>query len=381
MKKVILTITLIFTIMPIFSQPEHVKKFLKCGFPRLTDYKCFEYDTINTENPVFLKNAETYNQAQISRRYLTRMHVFRTAAYLVIQNDEVIFENYWLNFNKDSVMNSFSVAKSIVALLLGVAMEDGKIESLNQKVCEFLPEYCKDEDTTLRIIDLLSMSSGLSWSEEFANPRSDIAMAYYGDKLDSLIQNTHVKETPGQKWNYQCGNTVLLAKIIEKATGQSISQYAEEKLWKPLGATHTAYWGKSGDGMTKAFCCFYATPRDFAKLGLLVLHKGKYNGKQIVSEKFIETVTQPANWLTYKKKPVDFYALHFWLIKHHNQQIPYFSGMFGQYIFIFPEQNTVVVRFGEMLNELKIEPLPPDVKLYLKVADHILKENQHIVKK
>ncbi len=376
MKKTLLTIILTLTIMPIFSQPEHVKKFLKCGFPRLTDYKCFEYDTIKTYNPAPLQIAETYNQAQIPRHFLTRMHVLRTAAYMVIKDDKIIYENYWLNFDKDSVMNSFSVAKSIVALLLGVAMEDGKIESLNQKVCEFLPDFCNDADSSLRIIDLLSMSSGLSWSEEFANPRSDIAMAYYGDKLDSLIKATHVKDTPGKKWNYQCGNTVILAMIIEKATGQKIAEYAEEKLWKPLGAEHTAYWGKSGDGLTKAFCCFYATPRDFAKLGLLVLHNGKYNGKQILSPKFLDTVLQPADWLTYKKKKVDFYALHFWLVKHHGQTIPYFSGMFGQYIFIFPRENAVVVRFGEMLNELRVEPLPPDVKLYLRVADHILKDDE-----
>lgn len=375
MKKFSLILILTTLSMGLFSQPEHIRKFLKCGFPRLQDYRCFNYDSIKTGENIFeLQKAENYNQKQIPRRYLTRMHIMRTSAFLVIKNNKIIHEEYWLNFNKDSLMNSFSVAKSIVAILLGIAIDEGYINNLEQKVSFFLPWFNVGRDSSLRLIDLLSMSSGLNWTEEFANPMSDIAMAYYSNKLDSLIKNTHVKTKPGKKWNYQCANTILLSLIIEKVTGMPISKFAEEKLWKPLGASHTALWGKSGEnGPTKAFCCFYATARDFAKLGLLVLNKGKFNGKQIVSKNYINKIIQPASWLKYKKKNVDFYALHFWLVKYKGEEIPYFCGLFGQYIFILPKENAVVVRFGEMVNELKIEPVPPDVKLYLNAAEKLLK--------
>ncbi len=361
--------------MPIFSQPDHISKLFKCGFPKLTDYEYFEYDTVHSLNPHRLKTAENCNVGRIPKHLLTQMIFMRTSAYLVVKNDEIIYEQYWLNYDSSSVMNSFSIAKSVVALLLGIAIDEGHIQSINQHVNDFLPQFSQGLDTTLRIVDLLAMSSGTNWSEDFANINSDIVMAYYGSDLDTIINNIHLSEPPGNRWNYQCGNTLLLAKIIETATHRKLYDYAQEKLWLPLGASHDAYWAKdkSLNGRNKAFCCFYATPRDFAKLGLLVLNKGYYNGKQIVSKEYINTVTSPAYWVTHRKRSVDFYALHFWLVDYKKHKIPYFCGMLGQYIFVIPEENAVVVRFGEMLNELRVMPVPPDVKLYLSAAKHILK--------
>ncbi len=361
-----------------FSQPDYWKKFLNCGFPKLSDYKCFNYDTIKkSQNPIFLKKSDNYNSYTLNKRLRNRFKLMRTTSFLVVQNDKIIYEKYWLKYTEDSVMNSFSVAKSIVAILLGIAIDQGKINSIDDKVYSYLPWFNQGKDTLLTIKDLLSMSSGLSWEEEFTNPFSDIAQAYYGEHLDSLIKSSHVMTTPGKTWDYQCGNTVLIALIIEKATGMPLPAYAEKYLWQPLGASDDAYWGKSGN-VTKAFCCFYATARDFAKLGLLVLHNGKFNGRQIVSAGYIKEVIKPAKWLTYgkKNKSVDFYGLHFWLIKYNNKYYPYFSGMFGQYIIILPEYNAVVVRTGEMVNELKILPVPPDIKYYLKAAIKIIKNNK-----
>lgn len=374
MKKIIFIFVIVGFSIISYSQNEHIAKFFECGFPRLDDYNCYFYDTVKTQDPQAIKLADNYNQQKIPANYERRMNFMRTAAYLIIKDDQIVYENYWLQFNENSLLNSFSVAKSIVALLVGIAIDEGKIKSLNDKVLEYLPWFNDDLDSSCRIIDLLSMSSGLSWSEEFANPYSDVVKAYYGNYLDSLIKSTHVKYIPGEKWDYQCGNTVLLSMILEKATGISMPKYAEEKLWIPLGAEHNAYWGKSDtNGLTKAFCCFYATPKDFAKLGLLVLHKGNYMGTQIISEEYINKVTNPSNWLVYDKKTVNFFGLHFWLVKHYGENLPYFSGMFGQYIIVYPRENAVVVRFGEMINELRIEPVPFDLQLYLKVADKFIK--------
>lgn len=373
-KRIIFVIVLNSILMPTFSQPEHIQKFLKCGFPRLSDYKCYDYDTLKATNPLALDYAFGANYYNLPRRIKLEMSLMRTMAFLVIKDNKVIFEKYYLGANKTSKFNSFSVAKTIVSLCIGIAIDEGYIESVNQKVSDFLPFYNVGNDTSLRIIDLLTMSSGTKWNEDFANPFSDIIMAYYGSNLDSLIEQNHVVSQPGVEWKYQCGNTLLLAKVLEKATGEPLWQYAYKKLWQPLGAQHDAYWSKDKiNGTTKAFCCFYATAEDYAKLGLLVLNKGKYNGVQIVSSKYIDEMIKPATWLKYKNKPVDFYAKHIWLVKHNNEIIPYFSGMFGQYIFMFPKENALVVRFGEMVNELAIVPLPRDVSIYLKAADNLLK--------
>jgi CubicO group peptidase (beta-lactamase class C family) len=368
--------------MALLSQPDHVQRFFKCGFPRLSDYKCFNYDTISASNPKELSISPFLNTYEIPRRFMTRMMLMRTTAFIVIKDNQTIYEQYWLNFDSSSVMNSFSVSKSIVALLLGIAIKEGKVESINQRVSDFLPQFKNENDSVLRIIDLLTMSSGLNWNEDFTNPFSDIVVAYYGSDIDSLIKKIKVVEEPGKKWKYLCGNTIILSLLLEKATGVPIYQYAQEKLWIPLGAEKDAYWSKDDSwGITKAFCCFYATPRDFAKLGILVLNKGMYNGQQIVPKEYIETITKPSTWLQYNRKPVDFYGQHIWFAKHNNEMIPYFSGMFGQYVFIFPKENAIVVRFGEMLNELTIMPLPPDVPLYLKVADKVLKHYDAELKK
>jgi len=373
MKAKILTIILIFSTMQLFSQTDHIQKFFKCGMPTLSDYKCFDYDTIKSSNSTEIPISSECNTAEIPKRFLAQMMFMRTSAFLVIKNDSIVYEQYWLDYNQDSIMNSFSVSKTIVSLLVGIAIGGGKIDSINQNVSDFIPEL-KDSTYTLRIVDLLTMSSGINWSEDFANPMSDVVMAYYGANLDSLIKSKKITDEPAKKWKYQCGNTLLLSMILEKSTGVSIYKYAEEKLWKPIGATSNALWGKDTSiGTTKAFCCFYATPRDFAKLGLLVLNKGNYNGQQIVPTEYINTMTQPATWLKNKRKDVKFYGLHIWRAKYHRDYIPYFSGMFGQYIFIFPKENAVVVRFGEMLNELRILPEPPDVALYLKVSSKIIK--------
>ena len=362
-----------FSNMPIFQHHSHIFKFLKCGLPKLEDYPSFDYDIIESKNPTEWELSKEYNKKQIPLRFQAQMVVMRTASYIVIKDDKILFEEYWLNYTKESKLNSFSASKSIVALLIGVAIQEKKIQSINQKVSDFLPEFSKGDNNLLRIIDLLSMSSGLNWSEDFANLFSDIVVAYYGTSIEKLMKKTQVEEIPGKKWSYQCGNTIVLAMLLEKATGVKITNYLEEKLWTPLGATQSAYWGKDKpNGITKSFCCLYATPRDFARLGLLVLNKGKHNNKQIVPAEYIKTITQPADWLLYKRKLVDFYGLHFWLADFKNKKIPYFSGLLGQYIFVLPEQNAVVVRFGEMINELSIMPLPPDVPLYLKVANKLL---------
>jgi CubicO group peptidase (beta-lactamase class C family) len=205
--------------------------------------------------------------------------------------------------------------------------------------------------------------------------------AYYGYPLDQLLHQVHVKHQPNKKWRYQCVNYILAGLIIEKATGMSLGDFTQKYLWTPMGAEHTAYWGKDkSSGYPRSFCCLYATARDFAKLGLILLHNGHWNNQQIIPENYIKQMLNPASQLKYKwLRKVDFYKLGLWIYPRKKIKVYYFAGVYGQYIFVLPDKNAVIVRLGQMVNQLDVMRIPPDVPLYLKIGTEILNqyENQN----
>jgi CubicO group peptidase (beta-lactamase class C family) len=163
--------------------------------------------------------------------------------------------------------------------------------------------------------------------------------------------------------------------VVESATGQRISNYASDKIWKHIGARHDALWClDQEDGMEKAYCCFNTNVRDFARFGQLVLNNGSWNDLQIVSEKYILDATSPKEYLIDKQsdKPLDFYGFQWWIINYKGHQIPYMRGILGQYIFSIREKNAVVVRLGHDRSEEKINHHPKDVYDYLDAAFQIL---------
>jgi CubicO group peptidase (beta-lactamase class C family) len=133
-----------------------------------------------------------------------------------------------------------------------------------------------------------------------------------------------------------------------KATGKSVTQYATEKLWQPLHMEQQALWSTDhANGMEKAFCCLSATARDYAKLGQLVLQGGRWDSTQVIPAAYIKEATSPATYLLNKKnQPVNHYGYQFWIMHHKNLTIPYFCGIIGQFIFVIPEKNAVIVRLG-----------------------------------
>ena len=191
------------------------------------------------------------------------------------------------------------------------------------------------------------MSSGLDWDENYYNPFGKTAESYYGSSLKNLILNLKVVETPGIKWDYSSASTQLLTFILEKATKKTISDYASEKLWIPLGAKHSALWGtdtKNGD--EKGFCCINSNIRDFARLGKLYLNYGNWNGKQILDSNFIIDATTASNLI--KKNGVlnINYGYHFWLAKKDGEDVYYARGLWGQYVICIPEKNLIIARLG-----------------------------------
>lgn len=167
----------------------------------------------------------------------------------------------------------------------------------------------------------------------------------------------------------------MLAEIVRVATGQNLSHYASEKLWKPLGARKPALWSlDKKEGYEKAYCCFNSNARDFALLGALINHKGYWNGQRIISEAYLNEATSAATYLKDKDgESLNFYGFQYWITNYMNTPIPYARGILGQYIFSIPEENTIIVRLGHERNTQKIDNHPTDVYAYINMGMELIK--------
>ena len=184
------------------------------------------------------------------------------------------------------------------------------------------------------------MASGLDWKESSKDPLSENAESYYGSDLYGLVHRQKRISEPGKLFNYQSGNSQVLGFIVEKATGMGLSDYLQEKIWKPMGAEHEAYWSLDEEnGDEKAFCCLYSTARDFGKLGKLILNKGKMNGRQIIPEWYMEELVSLAPMDTEEGIKNQRYGLHIWIYKDPIENIAYCRGIKGQYIMSLPKEN------------------------------------------
>ncbi|SMO71163.1 CubicO group peptidase, beta-lactamase class C family [Saccharicrinis carchari] len=357
--------------------PAYLQNSIRYLFPGIQDHRIFENREVKANSPIPWELASDYMQHSLLKSERDTLEHYKSVAYLIIQNNAIVYEEYWDGYGPGSLSNSFSAAKSIVGLLIGVAIDEGLIEDVEQAVGDFIPEYNTPPNKQLKIKHLLTMSSGLNWNESYANPFSITTKAYYGKKVNQLVKNLTVIETPGKEFHYKSGDTQLLSLILKKATGKSLSAYASEKLWTPLGAEKAALWSLDKNrGDEKAYCCFNSNARDFARLGKLILNNGMMNGKQLVPTKYIKESISPARHLVHHedKKPVDFYGYQWWILHHEGDTIPYARGIYGQYIFALKNHNAVVVRLGHERNNRYINHHPAEIFSYVSTAKRILEE-------
>lgn len=215
-----------------------------------------------------------------------------TQGFLFIQNDTIQYENYWRGQQEDTRHISWSMAKSYVSTLFGIAIEEGHIKSIDQTVDEYLPELIGSGYDNVKIKDVLQMSSGVKFNEDYSDPTSDINRYWedfvFGGSQDEFAATLENERPPGTYNKYVSIDTHILGMIIVKATGKSLTDYLEEKIWKPTGSEYDAYWLADTYGMEQANGGLNATLRDFAKLGRLYLNKGNWEGNQIVSANWIE---------------------------------------------------------------------------------------------
>jgi len=359
-----------------FSLPKYAQRALIYQKVGIDDYTIFHNRPVNADKPQEWGTDTLSYQLKLDSVTQQQFNDYQTIAYLIIKDGKIIFEQYWDGYGTESLTNSFSMSKSIIGLLIGAAIDDGYIDSLNQFVSDFIPEYKTTKNKNLKIKDVLTMSSGLNWDESYGSLFSTTTEAYYGKDIKKLIYSLEVVEEPGIKFKYLSGNTQLLAMVIENATGKKVSDYAADKFWKPMGAVNKALWCLDNeDGMEKAYCCFNSNARDFARWGYLVLNHGVWNNDTLISPDYIKLSTTPANYLTNdKNEAVNYYGYQWWIQHLNENEVPYMRGILGQYVFVIPNENAVVVRLGHKRSTEYTNYHPNDTYLYLETAKTLLNQ-------
>lgn len=380
MRKIILYIGLglLLLISAIWIMPStrYLIKTIKYQNPGIYDRDLFQTATVESNEYAFDLPTGTGFGKVISDSLFKAMDSYETTAFLVVKDSTVIGERYFLDGGRDSLSNSFSAAKSIVGIMVGAAIADGKIKSVEDPISNYITEFNGVDVGAVTIKELLTMSSGIRWDEGYTSLFGPTTKAYYGTNLDGQMFSLRLKEKPGVNYEYQSCNTQLLAMVLQRATGMSLANYTSLKLWKPIGANQAAHWSLDAEGgVAKAYCCFYATARDFSRIGLMVLNHGKsVSGQAIVDSTYFKQMVSPASSLVDTGgKAVDFYGYHWWLVNYHNKTIYYARGIQGQYIFVIPAENMVVVRLGHQRSKVKVGQHPKDIFVYLEAAFALLK--------
>ncbi len=300
-----------------------------------------------------------------------------TTAFLVIQDGKVMTEKFWEGTDGLTLSNSFSMAKSFTALAIAHAVENGRIESLDQPLCDFLPAYCDGLDREMTIRHLLQMSSGIDFGEHYTNPFGYQAKAYYGTRLADLTQQYHATIEPGTLWNYEGGNTVLLSLVLQNVTGQTLSDYFSQHIWQKIDTQGDAYWNLDREGgLEKSFSAFYACPYDYAKIGQLYLDSGDWRGTQLISKEFVALSTTPVMIPDSTGQPYPYYGLHWWLGEFDGQPFNSCRGMRGQYIICIPHLNAMMVRLGHDRLEIYERGASQDLWRFLEMTKAIIEEHE-----
>lgn len=334
----------------------HVGRYFVYNFANINDYNKFQNRGLTASSHPF-SFAEIADTTGFSKKLantefksITNLEdVFqnsKTVSFLVIQNDTIKYEWYDDEYNDTSMFTSFSMAKSYISAMIGIAIDEGYIKSIDEPITNYIKTFKHDGFEKITIEHLLNMRTGIDYSETYYNPFGNIAIAYYGRHLDKHIRKLKIKKEPNQEFDYISISTQLLAVILETATGKTATEYCQEKIWEPIGMEYDASWSVDRKkGMEKAFCCLNARAKDYAKFGRLFLNNGNWNGIQVVPDNWVKQSVQ----LNPRTKD-NFYQYQWWLLQNNtSSKIVDFmaQGILGQYTFVSPNKKTIIIRLGE----------------------------------
>ena len=337
----------------------------------IDDYKFFDNVEIKKSSlPFEWPKHKLYNQIGSSKTLDSVHKKNETVAFLVIKNDSIIKEDYFLGYDENSMTNSFSMSKSIISFLFLKSIEEGTIPSLNSRLTDYFPAFNESNGSNVTLSDLSTMSSGLVWEENYKDLMGITAQAYVTKDLNKLMMGSKFSGISGDKFKYLSGNTQLLAMAIEKANNSTIQELTYRWLWNPMGAKNDAIWmiDSKEKNMTKAYCCLSSNAKDFAKVGLVYKNFGKINEQKLIDSSFISMSIKPR----FNSNPIYGYGI--WIGKHNN--IDFFSlrGHQGQYVIVIPKENIIIVRLGKRKSRgSDLNNHPSDFNLYITESLNILK--------
>ncbi len=291
----------------------------------------------------FEHDGETISTAEFIERT-------RTTGLLVLHEGRIQVEQYRLGAGPHSQLTSWSVAKTFVAALTGIALDQGHIRSLDDPVREYVEEFAETAWAEVRLRDLLRMASGIAFDERYDARFSDIQRLFYQVFLldlpvDEVVRDLARAGEPGEAFSYISPNTQVLARVLREATGESLTDYLERELWHPLGMEHDAFWNLGRDGTELAFCCLNVTLRDYARFGQLYLQQGSWNERRILPENWVHKSTRrPEPWLEPgRADPERGYGYHLWIPG--NAEAEYLAnGIWGQGIWVSENHDVVIAR-------------------------------------
>ena len=292
----------------------------------------------------------------------------RITGLLVLKGDTIMYEKYQYERSAADKFASFSIAKTVVALLVGIGLEDGRIASLEDRATRYAPDLRDTAFASASIRDLLRLSSGARWSDKVvAGQATDIAQltadTYYRRGKGGASSLRRVRDAaapPGTMFNYSSADTFALGLVLRGAIGRDLAAYAAEKLWQPLGAESAASWLTDSSGAEAAYCCINARLRDYGRLGLLLAHDGEAGGRQVVPREFLLDATDAARQPEYLKPrratPFFGYGYHVWLYPFRTRTFQA-RGLFGQELIVQPSSRIVVV----MTSALRTPDTPSEI--------------------
>ena len=263
---------------------------------------------------------------------------FKVGGLIILRNGKILHEEYNFGNNQESRWISFSVTKSVTSMLLGAAIKDGFIKNVEEPVVTYLPHLIDSSYRDVTIKQVLHMSSGIKWNEDYTDPYSDVSLASGLNSLElySYLNKLGKSSNPGEEFNYNTGEANLIGGIVRSAIGNNLSTYLEQKIWKPFGMEHDAYWVLDNNySLELGGCCINATLRDYSRIGLFAMNKGiTREGIAVLPTNWIDESTNPSNNLKY-------YGYQWWLDGPEYESF-YADGIFGQFIWIDPSSKIVV---------------------------------------
>ena len=361
-----------FVAVSLYDSPEYAWRLVRYGQSDINDYLIFperpirKGDTVSVleKSDGSIPQTITVRDTRRKMEYLENLpelfELTGTNAFIVLRDDKIVYENYFNGNTRDSIHTAFSASKSFVSALIGAAIADGSISSVNDPTIKYIPELAGRGLDEMTIRDLMLMNSGIRYEYNmdlpfYKHPFGDDSLSYYSPDLRKTALQVEADGAPiGKTFHYNNYHLLLEGLILERSTGMTVSEYMQEKFWVPMGAEYPASWSLDSDasGFEKMESGINARAIDYARFGSIFLHNGFWNGVQILPEAWVKDSTVPLDPDPHDDglpKEIDFYYKYHWSgLKTPDGTYDYFAeGHFGQLIYVAPRKNVVIVRLGD----------------------------------